>query len=283
MVEILQSKKAGLCHLAIRSNQRPGLLLRSRAHKVITMFQNKRVAVVIPAKDEEQAIRQVLEGLQLLPGDFGAGLIDEIVVCDNGSVDDTATVARSLGARVVSQAVPGYGIACLTAIDHIQQADIVLFIDGDNAFRATQAIPLIHAVASGYDLAIGSRTQGSSESGSLTLPQRFGNWLAATLIYWIWGEAVSDLGPFRAISYPALMQLKMKDERFGWTVEMQIKAIQHGMQTVEIPVDTYRRIGESKISGTVKGSIGAGLGILSMIYKLRQQSSAIENRKMAHE
>lgn len=185
------------------------------------MFQSKTVVAVIPARDEEKAIAQVIKGL-----------------CS---------------------------------------------LSGDNAFRAIQAIRLIRAVANGSDLAIGSRAMGSFESGSLTYPQRFGNWLAALLIRWIWNESVSDLGPFRGISLPALKQLNMEDESFGWTVEMQIKAILHGMRTVEIPVDTYRRNGQSKISGTVKGTIGAGIGILSMIYKLRQQSRSEIDRKMAHE
>jgi len=233
------------------------------------MYQNQRIAVIIPAKDEAKAIGPVVNGLKKLRDDDGNAIIDDIVVCDNGSTDGTATIARNAGAQVISQRQPGYGIACLTAMTKTREADIVVFMDGDNAFLAEQGIVLIDAVASGADLAIGSRTLGKCERGALTPPQRFGNRLASYLIHWLWGATVSDLGPFRAISQQALQRLAMEDESFGWTIEMQIKAIQQGMMVVERPVDTLRRLGHSKISGTVKGTIGAGVGILSMIARLR--------------
>lgn len=233
------------------------------------MYLNKRIAAIIPARDEVQAIGKVVRSLRNLIDADGNTIIDAIVVCDNGSSDNTAAIAHEAGAQVVKQARPGYGIACLTALANTKNADIVLFMDGDNAFRAEQAIPLIHTVANGADLAIGSRNLGCIEQGALTPPQRFGNWLASSLIRWLWGEAVTDLGPFRAITQNALQRLSMEDKSFGWTIEMQIKAIQLGMTLVEHPVDTYRRLGRSKISGTVKGTIGAGVGILSMIARLR--------------
>tara|TARA_R110001592_G_scaffold265248_1_gene530763 strand:- start:1749 stop:2534 length:786 start_codon:yes stop_codon:yes gene_type:complete len=232
-------------------------------------YQNQQVACIIPARDEAKSIGFVIKGLQQLKNEAGHSLIDKIVVCDNGSVDETASIAQALNVRVISQPQPGYGIACLTALTQTTNADIVLFIDGDNAFRAEQAILLINSVANGIDLAIGSRALGSIEQGALTPPQRFGNWLACYLIQWFWKRTVSDLGPFRAISQEALKKLAMEDKSFGWTIEMQIKAIQKGMMVVEHPVDTYCRLGHSKISGTVKGTIGAGVGILSIIAKLR--------------
>jgi glycosyltransferase involved in cell wall biosynthesis len=232
-------------------------------------YQNKQVACVIPARDEAESIGAVIKGLQRLKNESGQQLIDNIVVCDNGSTDDTAIIAQALNVLVISQPQPGYGLACLTALTKTTGADIVIFMDGDNAFRAEQALLLIDSVAKGADLAIGSRTLGITEQGALTPPQRFGNWLACRLIKWLWSRKVSDLGPFRAISQEALKKLAMEDKTFGWTIEMQIKAIQQGMMIVEHPVDTYRRLGYSKISGTIKGTIGAGIGILSMITKLR--------------
>jgi glycosyltransferase involved in cell wall biosynthesis len=233
------------------------------------VYQNKRIAVIIPARDEAQAIKKVINGLWALKDAKGMNIIDDIVVCDNGSTDKTAEISQEAGAHVVSQSRPGYGIACLTALTETNKADILLFIDGDNAFRAHQAVPLIDSIARGADLSIGSRKLGSVERHALTIPQRFGNCLASSLIRIIWGETVTDLGPFRAVSQDALRRLAMEDETYGWTIEMQIKAIQLGMVIEEHPVDTYRRLGHSKISGTIKGTIGAGIGILSMIALLR--------------
>lgn len=233
------------------------------------MYKNKHIAAIIPARDEALSIAQVITNLKNLNDASSAQVIDKIVVCDNGSTDNTAAIATDAGATVVQETIPGYGIACLTALEEAKTADILLFIDGDNAFRAKQAIPLIDAVANNADLAIGSRKLGKVEKNALTVPQRFGNWLASYLIQLIWQETVTDLGPFRAITQEALRRLNMEDKRYGWTIEMQIKAIQHGMVMEERPVDTYCRLGRSKISGTIKGTIGAGVGILSMIVKLR--------------
>jgi glycosyltransferase involved in cell wall biosynthesis len=233
------------------------------------MYRGKRVAVVIPALNEELAIVQVVTHLSKLTGNEGQAVIDQIVVCDNGSTDNTATVANQLGAKVVYQSAPGYGIACLTGIENLELCDIVLFIDGDDSCFVPQALPLLDAIVDGAQLAIGSRTLGKIDKGALTPIQKFGNWLASTLIKTIWGHPVTDLGPFRAIDYSALYKLEMQDKTFGWTVEMQVKAILHRFKIVECPVDSKIRIGESKISGTLSGTVGAGIGILSMIAKLR--------------
>jgi len=231
------------------------------------MYKGNRVAVVIPALDEEKAIGIVVRELLSLRHD-GQGLIDDIVVCDNGSADSTARVAEAAGARVVFQSIAGYGIACLTAISHLAVCDIVLFVDGDDSCFYEQVLTLLEGVVTGDDLAIGSRTMGYIEPGALTHPQIFGNWLTSQLVALLWRHKISDLGPFRAIRYSSLQALGMKDKSFGWTIEMQVKAILYGMNVGEYSVDSKVRIGQSKISGTLSGSIKAGVGILSMLAKL---------------
>jgi glycosyltransferase involved in cell wall biosynthesis len=232
------------------------------------MYKQQNVSVVIPALNEAPSIHQVVCDLLSLEDETGLAIIDEVVVCDNGSTDDTAKIAKSAGARVVFEPTPGYGRACINAISALQQTGIVLFVDADHAFYAHQAVPLLDAIVQGSDLAIGSRVLGKMELGALTVPQQFGNRLAGMLVKLIWHRQITDLGPFRAIRYNALKQMKMQDKTFGWTIEMQIKAIQLNMITAEIPVDTRCRIGVSKISGTLKGSLGAGIGILGMIAKM---------------
>ena len=232
------------------------------------MYQQHRVCVVIPALNEAQSIGLVLADLWELKDQQGRNIIDEVLVCDNGSSDQTAQIAQKAGAKVVFETLPGYGRACLKALAAIQKTDIIVFMDADHAFYAHQTLALIDGVSKGQDLVIGSRVLGRMEPGALTVPQRLGNQLASSLIHLIWGQKVTDLGPFRAISYSALEKLGMQDQTFGWTIEMQIKAIQYSLATSEVAVDTRRRIGVSKISGTVKGTIGAGVGIISMIFKL---------------
>ena len=234
------------------------------------MFQGMTVGVVIPARDEQGHIGTVVAGLLALIDPAGRPVVDQCVVCDNGSADATAQRARDAGARVAPQPTPGYGIACLTAIDALEPADVVIFIDGDGSFRAGQAIDLLAAIAAGADLVIGSRTLGAAEPGALSPPQRIGNRVAALLVKWLWRRDITDLGPFRAIRGAALERLRMQDRAFGWTVEMQVKAIQQGLRIAEVPVDTLRRrFGKSKVGGTLRGVIGASIGILSTIALLR--------------
>ena len=234
------------------------------------MYAGMTVGVVVPARDEERNIGSVVVDLLALHDGCGARVIDDFVVCDNGSTDATATRAREAGARTVRQETPGYGVACLTALAALRPVDVVLFTDGDRSFKAVQGLGLLEAVADGADLAIGSRALGRQEPGALSLPQRAGNWVASRLIRLLWGVGVTDLGPYRAIRTGALQRLDMQDRAYGWTVEMQVKAIQHGMRVVEVPVDALRRrFGRSKVGGTLRGVVGAGVGILSMIARLR--------------
>ena len=233
------------------------------------MYRGMTVGVVIPALNEVQSIGLVVRDLLARRNQDGDRLVDEIVVCDNGSTDGTAEQATEAGARVVREGRPGYGRACLAAIQALTPSDIVLFTDADHAFHASQAVGLLAGISAGADLAIGSRTLGEQDRGALTRSQQAGNWVATTLIRLLWGQRTTDLGPYRAIRGTALARLDMRDTTFGWTVEMQVKAIQRGLKTVEVPVDTRQRIGQSKISGTLRGAIGAGYGILGMIAKLR--------------
>jgi glycosyltransferase involved in cell wall biosynthesis len=234
------------------------------------MYKNKKIAVVIPARDEEKSIGLVVKDLLDLQNEQQTGLIDDIVVCDNNSTDLTTQCAKAAGARVIYEKTPGYGTACLTAIAALEPTDIILFTDGDHSFKASQALRLLDAIISGADLVIGSRVLGKIESGALTIPQIMGNRLASFLIKGLWKQKVTDLGPYRAIRVSALKRLDMMDTAYGWTVEMQVKAIQHDLLMVEVPVDTKKRhAGKSKVGGTIRGTIGAGVGILSMIAKLR--------------
>lgn len=231
------------------------------------MYKSQHISVVIPALNEEKSITHVISGLLELDNEKQEPLIDDVIVCNNGSTDRTAILAKRAGARVVNEPLAGYGRACLKAIDNLGKTDIILFVDADHAFYSHQAIDLISKVSDGHDLAIGSRPLGEMQRGALTLPQIFGNHLASFLIRCIWHHPVTDLGPYRAIRYSSLKRLNMCDQTFGWTIEMQIKAIQNHMKVIEVAVDTRKRIGTSKISGTIKGTIGAAIGILSMIFK----------------
>lgn len=232
-------------------------------------YRSLRVGAVIPARDEQENIACVVGALKSLCSCTGQQFIDDIVVCDNGSLDRTAECASCAGARVVTQPVPGYGIACLTAIAALQPVDVVLFVDGDRAFDISQSVRLLDRIVDGADLAVGSRILGRMESGALSLPQIAGNRVAGLLIRLLWKERVTDLGPFRAVRTTSLTKLAMADQTFGWTIEMQIKAIQSEMRIEEVPVDTMRRRhGISKVGGTVKGVVFASIGILGMIVRL---------------
>ena len=226
-----------------------------------------RVSVIIPAHNEARAIGLVLT-------EIPPGLAQEVVVVDNNSTDDTGAVARAHGATVVREPRPGYGYACLAGMAHVfarpesEQPDIVVFLDGDHSDYPAQMPELLAPLLAGAaDMVIGSRALGERERGALLPQQRFGNWLATRLLRLRYGGQFTDLGPFRAILAPALLGLGMKDKTYGWTVEMQIKAARQGLRTVEVPVRYRRRIGTSKVSGTVRGTIGAGYKILWTSYR----------------
>lgn len=219
-----------------------------------------RTAVIIPALNEERSIGIVVGSM--------IHDVERVIVVDNGSTDRTIDVARASGASVVQQHERGYGAACLRGIDELRRdpPDIVLFMDGDASDHPDDARRIIRRVASGEtDFCLGSRVLGRAERGALTPQQRFGNWLATTLIALRWRVRYTDLGPLRALRWSALTSMKMVDRTWGWTVEMQIKAARDGVRVVEIPVRYRKRIGQSKISGTLIGSIRAGIKILATI------------------
>ena len=233
------------------------------------------VAIVIPALDEEAAVGAVVRGLAAALVDLPGVAAHEIVVCDNGSRDNTATAAQAAGAKVLPASRRGYGSACLAGLSYLRarQAgppDVVVFADADGSDDPSEVTRLLAPLANGEaDLVIGSRTLGRAEPGALTVPQRFGNRLASFLLRAWFGSTTTDLGPFRAVRWIALEGLAMRDPDYGWTVEMQAKAAKRGLVVVEVPVSYRRRIGRSKISGTVRGVVGAGTKILATIVRER--------------
>jgi glycosyltransferase involved in cell wall biosynthesis len=223
------------------------------------------VKVVIPAYNEEQSIGHVIKEI---PKEW----VSEIVVVNNGSKDKTADVAKAHGATVLNQPLSGYGNACLMGIDYLKNSetppDILVFMDGDYSDYPEQLPEVIQPILDGRaDFVIGSRALGNRESGSMTFPQIFGNWLATSMMRWFYGIRFTDLGPFRAIRFNDLIKIDMKDKTFGWTVEMQLKAAKHKLRTTEVPVNYKKRIGVSKVSGTVKGTVLAGYKIIFTIFK----------------
>jgi glycosyltransferase involved in cell wall biosynthesis len=222
------------------------------------------VHVIIPALNEEKAIGRVI-------ADIPRG-VQQVWVVDNGSSDRTAEVAAAAGANVLHQPERGYGAACLLGIDAALAAgaQTLVFLDGDYSDFPGQITDLLQPLATeSADLVIGSRELGHRAAGSLMPQQRFGNWLATNLMRWIYGVHYTDLGPFRAISRSAYEQLGMRDRNYGWTVEMQIRAAQRGLRGIEVPVDYRPRIGTSKVSGTLKGTVLAGYKILSTLFILQ--------------
>ena len=217
--------------------------------------------------NEEQSIGQVIKEI---PHD-----VRWVIVVDNGSEDSTALVAREHGAQVVLEPRRGYGHACLAGIANLPaDAEVVVFMDGDYSDYPAELSELVSVMVERQaDLVVGSRVLGQSEKGSLTPQQRFGNWLSTRLIHVLYGFSFTDLGPFRAIRADALRRLNMRDGTYGWTVEMQVKALLHRMKVVEIPVRYRKRIGKSKISGTISGSVKAGAKILWTIAKLKMQKA----------
>ncbi len=226
------------------------------------------IDVLIPAFNEEASIGLVVAEI---PPDW----VREIIVCNNASTDQTAAVAAAAGATVVHEPRPGYGSACLRGMAYLaakpaaDQPDIVVFLDGDHSDYPEQLPDLIHPMLTeNCDLVIGSRALGQMERGAMTPQQVFGNWLATNLIRLFYDYHFTDLGPFRAIKWPVLRDLGMRDPDFGWTVEMQVRAAKQGLKATEVPVRYRRRIGVSKVSGTLRGTILAGHKILWTIFKL---------------
>ncbi len=204
--------------------------------------------------------------------DIPKHLIRDIIVCNNGSSDQTAQVAAAASATVVNQPKKGYGNACLKGMEYIAQKaikpDIVVFLDADYSDHPEEISLIIAPITEGVaDLVIGSRALGARESGSMTPQQVFGNWLATRLIRLFFDTSFTDLGPFRAIRYDKLLDINMIDKNFGWTVEMQVKAAKRKLRCIEIPVTYRRRIGVSKVSGTVKGTVLAGYKIILTIFR----------------
>lgn len=225
------------------------------------MIDDKKIVVIIPAFNEEESLPKVINDIP----DF----VDEIVVTDNGSTDKTFEVAKKSGATVLKESEKGYGAACLKAIDYIKDKryDVVVFLDGDYSDYPEEMNRVVEPIIKNdYDLVIGSRMIGKREKGAMLPQALFGNWLATFLIRIFWNYKFTDLGPFRAIKYSSLIALDMKDRNFGWTVEMQIKAAKQKMKTTEVPVSYRKRIGQSKVTGTIKGTVKASVKILYLIF-----------------
>lgn len=223
------------------------------------------ITVIIPAYNEEQSIGKVVD-------DIPRNIVDHVIVVNNNSTDTTVEVARKAGAIVLDEPRKGYGWACLKGIEHSKtlKTEIVVFLDGDYS-DYPQEIPDVLApiFETDMDMVIGSRVLGKREKGSLTPQQVFGNWLATKLIRLFYRAKFTDLGPFRAIKSESLEKLKMADKTYGWTIEMQIKAAKHKMKFCEVPVNYKKRIGVSKVSGTIKGTVLAGIKIIFAVFKYR--------------
>lgn len=227
--------------------------------------EKPEIRVIIPAFNEERSVAHVVK-------DIPSEWVEEVIVVNNASTDNTVEVAQQAGATVLTEMTPGYGNACLKGIEYITKelptTDIVVFLDGDYSDYPQQLPEVVSPIIErDFDLVIGSRALGRRESGSMTVPQVFGNWLATTLLKWFYGVKFTDLGPFRAIKYDKLMEIGMVDRDYGWTVEMQLKAAKHKLKCTEVAVNYKRRIGVSKVSGTVKGTVMAGYKILYTIFK----------------
>lgn len=229
------------------------------------MKQQPNVIVVIPAFNEERSIGKVIN-------DIPKDVVSSVIVVNNNSSDNTRLEAEKAGAVVLDETRKGYGWACLKGIDKAKDlnADIIVFLDGDYSDHPQQLTDVISPILNnGMDMVIGSRALGKKEKGSLTPQQVFGNWLATRLMRIFYGVRYTDLGPFRAITVQALGKLNMQDKTYGWTIEMQIRGAQHKLKTTEVPVDYRKRIGISKVSGTVKGTILAGYKIIFAILKYK--------------
>ena len=233
-----------------------------------------RVSLIIPTRNEAEAIGRVL-------GDIPQELVNEIIVVDSCSSDETPAIAARMGARVITEARRGYGQACLTGLANADAPDVVVFLDGDYSDRPAELSLLLSPIAEKRaDIVIGSRAASARATGALPWHSALGNWLAANLINALYGLKISDLGPFRAARAEVLRAIDLRETTYGWAVELILKAAIHGLRIVEVPVSYHPRIGKSKISGTVKGTIGAGWYILSRIayfYFRRRRTSLPES------
>lgn len=222
-----------------------------------------RIGVIIPAYNEAAAIAKVIA--ELPPQ------VNEVVVVDNNSTDSTASVAKTAGATVLSEKRKGYGYACLKGLDYFRKntpPEIVVFLDGDYSDYPEELTHLIAPISSNtVDFVVGARVKEKREKGALTPQQIFGNWLACFLMKILFNARFTDLGPFRAIRWDTLEKLQMSDKTYGWTIEMQLKILRHKIPYEEIAVSYKKRIGVSKVSGTVKGTIFAGAKIIGWIFK----------------
>jgi len=224
------------------------------------------INVIIPAFNEAGSIAKVIHAIP--------NFVEEIIVVNNGSTDATATVAKQAGASVLTEKQKGYGYACLKGMEYIASKtklpDIIVFLDGDFSDYPEQMPELLVPILNkNYDFVIGARKKQLREKGSMTFPQIFGNWLATFLMKLLYKAKFTDLGPFRAIKYEKLLLLNMQDKTYGWTIEMQLKALKHQLKHREVPVKYRNRIGVSKVSGTLKGAVMAGVKILGWIFKYR--------------
>ncbi len=225
---------------------------------------SEKIIVIIPAFNEEASIGKVIQEIPKI--------VSEIIVVSNNSTDNTAEVAKNNGATVLFEVNKGYGYACLKGMDYIseksEKPSIIVFLDGDYSDYPAELTQIVEPILSDdLDMVIGARVSKWRENGSMTFPQRFGNWLATSLMKLFFNANFTDLGPFRAIKYSKLLQLNMQDKTYGWTVEMQLKAIKQNFSYIEVPVHYKNRIGVSKVSGTIKGAIFAGVKILTWIFK----------------
>ena len=222
------------------------------------------IKVIIPAFNEEDSIAHVIKEIP--------DIVQEVIVVSNNSTDHTESVAENAGATVLKEPQKGYGFACLKGMEYIAEQEvkpeIVVFLDGDYSDYPEELTKIVNPIIEkDIDLVIGARVKNLRESGSMTFPQIFGNWLATSLMKLFFNAKFTDLGPFRAIKYDKLLDLEMVDKTYGWTVEMQLKALKKHYSYTEIPVRYKKRIGVSKVSGTIKGAIFAGVKILSWIFK----------------
>ena len=230
-----------------------------------------RVSVIIPTRNEAQAIGRVI-------GDLPAGLVTEVIVVDNNSTDGTPEIAARMGARVINEPRRGYGQACLTGLAGASAPDVVVFLDGDYSDRPAELPLLLAPIVEGQaDISIGSRLAGPRTPGALPWHAKFGNWLAASLITKLYGLEISDIGPFRAARADVVRAVELEETTYGWAVELILKGATQGFRVVEIPVSYHPRIGKSKISGTVRGTVGVAWFILSRIarYYFRQRKNSM--------